>query len=1102
MANIVETVNYDSGVYLIGTSDAVVGGAGGIANLAATNLANRTAYLKSQTDTINATLPTLAPKLSPALTGTPTTAAPNVGDNSTQISTTAFVQITSKGRYALNVAGNSNVWLSATQAGYAYIEIVGALTGNIGLFVPASASLWTMKNSTTGPYTVTILSTATGGAQLVLPQGSSQEVITDGQNVYSLGYVPLTGGTMQGPLSVMYATGSTSAQLNLLPTSDSLGRESKLRMWGTFGSSSDTGARLVASLRAGFNGGTWGTEYLDFYINSQANDAVSDANTANVMRLTYGGRMLLGVGAPDDGVTTAQILSSMSVSKNGAPNQKLAMVAAGGNNNFTSYSYANSAVPLVFNSTTDGSNTAVSGGSIGFAFQLLGVNKLQIPGTGNVLLGGTTDDGSNMLQVPGSVRASNYLINGQFAGDAGSVGFNNTNGPAISFYGSSTAGAGSLIFRTATVERARVSAAGRLLIGTTTDNNTDLLQVNGSARLGNALSIYYPNNDTTASISTTAWSGGTVIESFNGANTTKKVIAMAPYGGRVLIGTTSDDGSSLLQVAGNTYFYGVSYFGQTSSKAYINCDANQYYLYGQGNAYIGSVGASGYIGLVSGNAEHMRVTASGRILIGTVSDNGADLLQVAGSVRGTNGVGALIASNGSGSGQTSMLFKREGAATDQKTWEVMHDSNGAYVVRTVNDAYSSAYAALQIARGSGATLGAMSLMPTGGRVLINSSSDDGINSLQVQGNAKVSGTILSAGSTANGTTVGNASAGDVFVANQSGAHACYVGNLSSGGWYSYYNYNGSAAGTVTPNNIGSTVGLSMVAVGPLVLGGGNNQQITVNTAGRILMGTTGDDGSSLLQVNGIATASTPANGDSSNKLVTSSFVQNRVYGRLLNVQVFTASGTYTPTPGTTRAVIEMVGGGGGGAAGPATTGNSSYYGTGSGGSSGAYAAVNYPNPVSQSVTIGAGGAGGTSQSTSSASYGVAGGSTSFGSICTCPGGPGGTSGGPSVVPFTPAGTGIASAPSGTGIFLQSRGNPGTLALADSAPGVIGGGGGAGPWGGAGNYVAIGVSGAAASAPGAGGGGSSNSPNAVGAPGGAGAAGIVVVYEYGAAATTS
>lgn len=92
------------------------------------------------------------------------------------------------------------------------------------------------------------------------------------------------GLTSSGQIQVVRTAAATDAHLLLTGQSGGLSRESKLRFAGTFGSSADTGARLIASLRAGFDAGAWGTEYLDLYINSTPNDAVSDANQHRVVR--------------------------------------------------------------------------------------------------------------------------------------------------------------------------------------------------------------------------------------------------------------------------------------------------------------------------------------------------------------------------------------------------------------------------------------------------------------------------------------------------------------------------------------------------------------------------------------------------------------------------------------------------------------------------------------------------------------------------------------------------------------------------------------------------------------------------------------------------
>lgn len=106
-------------------------------------------------------------------------------------------------------------------------------------------------------------------------------------------------------------------------------------------------------------------------------------------------------------------------------------------------------------------------------------------------------------------------------------------------------------------------------------------------------------------------------------------------------------------------------------------------------------------------------------------------------------------------------------------------------------------------------------------------------------------------------------------------------------------------------------------------------------------------------------------------------------------QVFTTSGTYTPTADLQYAIIEVVGGGGAGGGSDAciTTGiptTETSYGAGGGG--GEYAKAIFSSGTigaSQVVTVGAGGAGATS------SNGPTGGTTSVGALVSAIGGTGG-----------------------------------------------------------------------------------------------------------------
>lgn len=209
-----------------------------------------------------------------------------------------------------------------------------------------------------------------------------------------------------------------------------------------------------------------------------------------------------------------------------------------------------------------------------------------------------------------------------------------------------------------------------------------------------------------------------------------------------------------------------------------------------------------------------------------------------------------------------------------------------------------------------------------------------------------------------------------------------------------------------------------------------------------------------------------------------------------NVQVFTSSGTYTPTAGMRYCMVEVIGGGGGGG-GAAGSSNSS---AGAGGGSGAYSRSILSAAdvgASQSVTIGAAGSAGST----SGGNGGAGGASSLGSLVTANGGSGGggdASGGGS------GGTGGAGGTAGTG-QLARAGCDGGDAVPQGTNGINSGVGASsvygstqGPGWAPGNTVDAAVTGQTAQTnSGSGGSGGAGAS----AAGGAGGSGIVIVTEF-------
>lgn len=210
-------------------------------------------------------------------------------------------------------------------------------------------------------------------------------------------------------------------------------------------------------------------------------------------------------------------------------------------------------------------------------------------------------------------------------------------------------------------------------------------------------------------------------------------------------------------------------------------------------------------------------------------------------------------------------------------------------------------------------------------------------------------------------------------------------------------------------------------------------------------------------------------------------------------QIFTASGTYTPSAGMLYAILEGVGGGGGGGGAVGLAGG---YMVGGGGGGGGYArliASATTIGASKAVTIGAAGA----ASTAGANSGGAGGATSVGSLLIANGGSGGT--------FTQSGVqngaGGTGGSAGTGdISPQGQAGLGGAYLGASGFLMIGtpGAGGNSPFGSGSlgcNGAFSSYTGTSGTGYGAGGGGAVLFESATNGAGGPGTAGFVIVTEF-------
>ncbi|MHA6837694.1 hypothetical protein [Ralstonia pseudosolanacearum] len=214
-------------------------------------------------------------------------------------------------------------------------------------------------------------------------------------------------------------------------------------------------------------------------------------------------------------------------------------------------------------------------------------------------------------------------------------------------------------------------------------------------------------------------------------------------------------------------------------------------------------------------------------------------------------------------------------------------------------------------------------------------------------------------------------------------------------------------------------------------------------------------------------------------------------GRLLNVQIFTASGTYTPTAGTKSVLVEGCGAGGAGGGVPIASGTVAA--AGGGGSAGSFGKKRILSGFAGvAVTVGAAGVGAANAA------GTAGGTSSFGSLVTFPGGGGGAVGtATSTASVNAIGGTQSNAP--TSADIASPGWTGKPGINLGGASAFSGSGGDSPYGVAGGYAGANATyvqnGTAALGFGAGGGGAVGSNSGTTAAGGNGSAGLIIVWEY-------
>ncbi|WP_126285009.1 phage tail protein [Burkholderia stagnalis] len=232
-------------------------------------------------------------------------------------------------------------------------------------------------------------------------------------------YAALTGAKFTGPVVTEFDAGPDTAHVIVRPPAGKTGRESRVRLHGTFGgNNADTGTRVIATVRAGFDNGAWGREYVDLWLNKAVNDPETDANQARAVRIAYGGRVMVGDIRNDDG--GSRLLVGGNTVTEGTSYSKASSID-GGAGNFSTMFFADGGKVRWSLFKRDGAATGGNGGNnFGLnafaddgvtqfpAFRVdRGTQVFSVPK--RLVVGEIGDDGRNAIQAGGGATFNGGL---------------------------------------------------------------------------------------------------------------------------------------------------------------------------------------------------------------------------------------------------------------------------------------------------------------------------------------------------------------------------------------------------------------------------------------------------------------------------------------------------------------------------------------------------------------------------------------------------------------------------------------------------------------------------------------------------------------------
>ena len=331
------------------------------------------------------------------------------------------------GYLSKSVAGSANITLTTANASDTaessnkVIELTGALTGDIVVFIPAVENNYTFFNNTTGSQTLTIAATGHTANGTQITQGAHTTVYCDGSSDFnveiasSTDAAALNKGTLPDgrfPATLPAASGANLTSLNA----------------SNLGSGTVPDARFPATLPA-LNG-----------------SALTDLNASNIASGTIGDARLPTVPTSKGGTGLTSIGSAGEVLKVNSGGNALEFGDAGGGGNYIRRIYTSPATwtydssiqaikVTVIGGGGSGGNTnnpdeSGSGGSGGYSDEYISAPALSAPVSVTVGSAGGSSSFGSFLSASGGNTGSNAPGNAGNAGSGSGGDINETAAPS------------------------------------------------------------------------------------------------------------------------------------------------------------------------------------------------------------------------------------------------------------------------------------------------------------------------------------------------------------------------------------------------------------------------------------------------------------------------------------------------------------------------------------------------------------------------------------------------------------------------------------------------------------------------------------------------